>query len=479
MNRLAAWHDDFIKNGTDKILTAIGRAQTEDGTRSSGLFRMIEDPYLPEPLKSLSKSIYERTWAEIQDELIDEIVASFGWDDLYLASRDSRLEHWPERPKLFKCCQPGYTMCSAFVHFLRVLRARFLYADQPADGSAWKVLRDPLGLLIFLLKMNVTTSVATFALLFVLMDRRDEAQLVNFILRFKTTMFITAGLVPAAFLGMGVHACLTAVDAGMPELCIEHAPSSSAYFPLSFASELLRLGLIGVAFSLLACGHAVGGAAEVAALEYARLDAHRSNASVPKPAAPAPNAETATDPADEQPTGWYATAGSCLTSAPSSSTPVDALDARPSPRVQDPAEVSRALEEQRAKWGAERRVGGALPYFLAYDVLVLCTLITAWYIFYVRSSDSVSVSSPLFWSSLYYLKMIYGLLSFPFLLFEVPIIGPALTKCRATAYDQTGRLVAKLGKPDVATLYELHEASREGPGGSGASSQAQGSTLNA
>ena len=32
--------------------------------------------------------------------------------------------------------------------------------------------------------------------------------------------------------------------------------------------------------------------------------------------------------------------------------------------------VRRELEAQRSKWGAERRVGGALPYFLAYDLTV-------------------------------------------------------------------------------------------------------------
>ena len=97
---------------------------------------------------------------------------------------------------------------------MRVLRAGILYADQPADGSTWSVLSDPLGLLIFLLKLHVATSVATFAMVFVLMDRRDEAQLVQFILKFKSVMFITAGLYPAAALGFSMHACLAHVDAG-------------------------------------------------------------------------------------------------------------------------------------------------------------------------------------------------------------------------------------------------------------------------
>ena len=94
-------------------------------------------------------------------------------------------------------------------------------------------------------------TVAMFALLFVLMDKSDEAQLVKFILRFKTVMFLTAGIAPAAFLGMSVHSCLSAVESGEPHLCIEAAPSSSKYFPISFLSEVVRLVLIYFAFGLL------------------------------------------------------------------------------------------------------------------------------------------------------------------------------------------------------------------------------------
>ena len=46
---------------------------------------------------------------------------------------------------------------------------------------------------------------------------------------------------------------------------------------------------------------------------------------------------------------------------------------------------------------------------------------------------------------------------FPFLLFQFPLIGEALTKCRSTAYDQTGQLVLKLTKFEVATLYEKQD----------------------
>lgn len=163
--------------------------------------------------------------------------------------------------------------------------------------------------------------------------------------------------------------------------------------------------------------------------------------------------------------------------------------AEPSPRVADPFEIQRQLERQRQQWGASRRVGGALPAFLALDMAILVTLVLLWVLMYAwpracgglvlpfrlaDSSDPASgsalptslvwvgfegctpldTSSPVFWSSLYNLKLAYGLLSFPFLIFELPVIGETLVKVRRTAYDQTGLLVPQLGKAEVATLYD-------------------------
>ena len=72
----------------------------------------------------------------------------------------------------------------------------------------------------------------------------------------------------------------------------------------------------------------------------------------------------------------------------------------------------------------------------------------------------VDISSPLFWSSLYNFKCLYGLACFPFLVFELPLAFEALTKCCPTAYNQTGHLVVKLAKSDVATLYERRQLAK-------------------
>ena len=128
--------------------------------------------------------------------------------------------------------------------------------------------------------------------------------------------------------------------------------------------------------------------------------------------------------------------------------------------------MQRTLDRHRASYGAGRRMGGALPLFLLYDLAALCSLCGLWYMYMVRAHGglgSLSSADPLVWSSLYYLKMCYGLAMLPFLVFELPLIGPALTKCRDTAYDQHGLLVGKLSKLEVATLYERKYGKDEPP----------------
>ena len=357
--KITTGHDRIMEESTRKVLAAAGPR----------LFRFIEDPYLPEPLKSWTRATYDRVWSEIEEELTHSTVASFGWSDVHLAARESRLERWPTRPNLFKCCHPRYSCFSAIIHLGRALRARFLYADQPADGSAWKVLRDPLGLLIFALKMHVTTSVGTFALLFLLMDKRDEAQLIYFILRVKSTMFVVAGLYPAAMLGISTHSCLIAVDEGHPQQCINEAASSQAAFAVQFCFELMRLLLIVLAFLLLVCGYAVGGDEEIAALEYQRL--HNST---PPPPPSSHHHSSSSKAAEEEEEGRGGGGGSGAGAASSASDkpsrpppPPPLANAPPmaSPRMGDPSIIQKHLDEQRDKMGAAPAFGGNRNYSIS------------------------------------------------------------------------------------------------------------------
>ena len=54
------------------------------------------------------------------------------------------------------------------------------------------------------------------------------------------------------------------------------------------------------------------------------------------------------------------------------------------------------------------------------------------------------------WTSLYFARLTYALLSLPFLIFLVPILGTSLHHAKPTAYDQAGLVV-----PTLRSLYGL------------------------
>jgi len=110
--------------------------------------------------------------------------------------------------------------------------------------------------------------------------------------------------------------------------------------------------------------------------------------------------------------------------------------------------------------GAEEQRDSALPYFLIYDFCVVCVLAgaiggRAYLVGYtpemIRVGSECSMESqplpllvgscshrlltPLFTLSvrwMYYGKLAYALLSFPFLIFMVPLWGPALHRSKMT-----------------------------------------------
>ena len=115
-------------------------------------------------------------------ELREKIVATLAsgtQEDRYF--REFRLKGWPKYHPRF------WPKGACFPNPFNWLRARVLYALVPADASMWKVLRHPVGVIVFCCGMTsaYAISVWLFVLLFVLIDKRDEFQLVNFILKFK------------------------------------------------------------------------------------------------------------------------------------------------------------------------------------------------------------------------------------------------------------------------------------------------------
>lgn len=105
--------------------------------------------------------------------------------------------------------------------------------------------------------------------------------------------------------------------------------------------------------------------------------------------------------------------------------------------------IRKALAAARLRFGVRRGHGGYVPYLMVYDlVLILCLLLyLAWHAARLRREGAPTW---LFWSTCYYVKLLWALGSFPYLIFIVPVLGQALHQAKPTGYDQSGMLVPQL-----------------------------------
>jgi len=90
--------------------------------------------------------------------------------------------------------------------------------------------------------------------------------------------------------------------------------------------------------------------------------------------------------------------------------------------------------------------GGRLRPFLVHDLFVFCVALGCGLagLFLVAGTDAVRFSEILYWS-----RTLYGLLSYPFTVFALPVVGMVLTHSQPTAYNEHGRCVRVLSPPEL------------------------------
>jgi hypothetical protein len=320
-------------------------------------------------------------------------------------------------------------------------------------------------------------SVWLFVLLFILMDKSDEFQLVFFIQKFKSFQAIGA-LIGAATASNKLFRCSlqpsidvspswqavyarlnedeplipivngtdavansllenatamvstiaqvavnTAFKSENAEPCSMISPGSDPKFKFNCYAEPVRILLVWMAFFLLAIGHAKGGVGEVEALEMVRTDLADGTL----------DGEAALDDV-------------------STGSGAEVLEVAPSI-------VTREIKKARKKCGARTGKGGVLPYFLIYDILV--ALYCIWNYVGLILCNGYSPTDPdtewKFWTTIFMMQQTYAVLAFPFLVLSIPILGAGLTRTKATGYDMHGKLCSSLGAGQVRQIYTLRE----------------------
>ena len=152
----------------------------------------------------------------------------------------------------------------------------------PSDGSLWTTLRDPFCWAVRICFSLPIIGTLLFCVLFGLIKRNDEFQLVSYIAQAKSFQGLTVGVYSLIVAGVRMYSCLQHLDQAAMDIdqqaaaitaCATDAPGNRLYEKATLLVEPLRAVCIWTAFGLLVCGYATGGEEKLRALERVRIDA--------------------------------------------------------------------------------------------------------------------------------------------------------------------------------------------------------------
>jgi len=436
--KVAEKADAFLEKNVMKVLGNAGE-MVKEGAKAPGM---------PEFMTNYIDSAHEFLWDDVERELCEGIMLKYGVADNDY--KQTLLSHWTnDRPTL-------WPKGERFPWIWRWARARFLHATQPADTTLYQNLREAGPLILTIISLYPPTSVPLFLVTLIFINKSDEFQLVNFILKFKGAQFLSAGIMPAAQTGMKLFfSCFKNVavhseDLGLthlpPGMCVTDAPGPSKWHLLIM--EPIRIVLLYFAAYLLYYVGGFGGIDEIKALEEARTDAADGvlDGFVDKKVLKDKSKEAKGQVAKGQ-DGHRAT----------------------SPVHHHAEEITfegknRAISLARENHSVGLAHGFMLPSFLLYDACVVAFLTAS----FGLALWSVEEPSWMLWTCAYYFRLIYSILSFPFLVFLLPIVGPSLHHAKPTAYDKQGMLVPKLTTAQIKLKIsnaEKDKQMKEGGGG--------------
>jgi len=139
-------------------------------------------------------------------------------------------------------------------------RAYLRYHLFPYDKSFWGKLRDPIWVILKLVSLIPISGVCQFFYLFVflIIDKRDEYQLIFFILDFKGTQYLSHGFI-RMILGFFLYVLCASVPAEESDHnCNEYGPGMAGSLQVNFIAFFVQVALVWFAFFLLPCSKEKG-----------------------------------------------------------------------------------------------------------------------------------------------------------------------------------------------------------------------------
>jgi len=300
-------------------------------------------------------------------------------------------------------------------------RANILHTLCPADANSWQLMREPFAIATLIARLHSATSVLAFILLYVLLPKKDEYQMAHFILKFKKYQFISVGVISSISTAMGHFDCQWPGDP-----CHYHVTTTMR--TLIFL-EVFRIAAVWAAGYQIHSGKCSGGYEELMALEDVRLRTARTHCD---------EYGDPLDPHTNQPSGADSEKDEDFLHEESI---VNRLEEARLKDVEEQRVQARRTSLARKKYHARQSHDTMLTYLLIYDAILLAiVLLNA----ILSNIIYQTWGEPHMWISLMYAKFLYGLGSFPFLIFNVPVLGNALHASKPTGFDKSGRLVPSL-----------------------------------
>jgi len=295
------------------------------------------------------------------------------------------------------------------------LRARLLYCMLPFDRSIFGQLRDPLFLVLSVISVVPVCGIRIiyFTILLCCILRGcppDEFQLVNYILAFKGTQVLSSGVFMSSLAAIKYNLCVHPHDL---HSCSTGGPGVTEWLLSSCVDMLGSCVLVWLAFVALPWSVPSAGMIDM-------VD-------------------------DEE----------------------DGLTRQVTSREQD-LSARRANHSGRRRCLCDPRRGGRLGRLLLWD---LCSFFMSSLFFFalvyidnahlrpggekVQLHSVISVKAELredmwtwrFKTALFFTRVFYAWLSFPFLIFKLPLVGGILTRTSASGYNKIGYCVPRMFPP--------------------------------
>ena len=216
----------------------------------------VLDPSMPSFLRPFVESL----WRYVEPHVRDEVLAVVEFEIGLRKRRAADVEHsvpWSMlRPGGGRVCRAKW-------------RAGFLYALDPFDKTFWCKIRNPRWILIKAACCIPIFQSFSFAFILCLIDRKDDYQLLQWILSFKQFQFWITGLGELVFTAWSYSYCVNVLMPSNVARCGESLESSEADLVASWgswlliwlllASWLLQMILLWVALILLYFSYPKGG----------------------------------------------------------------------------------------------------------------------------------------------------------------------------------------------------------------------------